>query len=137
MRDKKNNQHYDADDREAEILTSMQQEQEDEALKIQWSKIPDQKPAARPNADDSKTLAFLKKRNLVPDSTELAELQSMLDDIEGHKETRAKLLKELQQMPTTKDVHDSYQWLAYSLTFHDEKEHHPSLFEYHQKLHGQ
>lgn len=135
MRDKKNHHSYEADDREAELYTSMQNERADEALAVVWSKIPDQKPAKRPNADDEKTLAFLKKRNLMPSDAQLADLQRMLDDIEGtdHKAMRAKLLSELQSLPTTKDVHDSYEWLAYQLTFH-EKEQPPNLFHYHQQL---
>merc|ERR1712137_581869 len=71
----------------------------------------------------------------MPSDAQLADLQQMLDDIEGadHKAMRAKLLSELQSLPTTKDVHNSYEWLAYQLTFH-EKEQPPNLFHCHQQL---
>eukprot|EP00308_Calcidiscus_leptoporus_P013126 CAMPEP_0119354168 /NCGR_PEP_ID=MMETSP1334-20130426/3208_1 /TAXON_ID=127549 /ORGANISM="Calcidiscus leptoporus, Strain RCC1130" /LENGTH=214 /DNA_ID=CAMNT_0007367653 /DNA_START=23 /DNA_END=666 /DNA_ORIENTATION=- len=135
MRDKKNHRDYEADAHEGELLTSMENEAADAALAIKWSMIPDQKPAKRPNADDAQALTFFKKRSLVPSDTELADLQRILDDIEGreHKATRARMLAELQALPTTKDVQNSYQYLAYQLTFH-EADPPASLFQYHQQL---
>lgn len=135
MRDKKShNHHLEADDREAGLLVGMEHEQEDALLAEAWSKIPDQKPAIRPTTHDVKSLVLLKRKKLLPTETQLAEMQKILDDIEGHKHVRAKLLAELQALPTTQDVRDSYEWLAYSLTFHDDA-HHPTLFQYHQTLH--
>ena len=111
----------------------MSAQAQDEVDRIVWSTIPSTKPAKRPKEDDAKILALLKRTKLLPENAELAALQKMLDtDEPASKAGRAKLLTELQELPTSKPLQDSYQHLAYALTFNDEEAAaSPSLFTYH------
>ena len=119
MRDKQKHD-FAADDMEAELNDqTMQHEQQDAIDVVVWSKIPNTKPAKRPQEDDAKILAMLKRTKLLPPNAELLALQTMLDGAD-QKSQRAALLEKLQKMPTSRPLQESYRTLAYQLTFADE-----------------
>ena len=136
MRDKKARKSYEADEMEAELNDrEVAYEAAIENDRIVFSAIPDAKPAIRPKADDAKILAMLQRTKLLPPNAALQALTEMLDsDAPDHKTSRANLLKELQSLPTTKSLEETYKHLAHNLTYHDEEAaNHPSLFTFHVK----
>lgn len=130
MRDKQRKD-FASDEHEAELNDrEMEYEKAIENDVIRFSAIPDAKPAIRPKSDDAKLLAMLKKTKLLPPNAELKALQDMLDRPQG--DQRAKLLAELQSLPTTKQLQDTYRFMAYQLTFNDpDAASAPSLFTFH------
>jgi len=131
MRDKQKH-NFESDDREAELMREADHENADAELYKVWATIPNAKPAIRPKTDDAKMLSFLKAYKLMPHDSTLDGLRTVLDGDDGGR--RAKLLEDLKSLPTTQSVKDSYKWLAYSLTFKNEGEPEPSLFNFHQTV---
>jgi len=116
-------------DREADYESAIDND------KLRFSEIPNAKPAIRPKSDDAKILAMLKRTKLLPPDAALQSLQEMLDsDAPDHKTSRANLLKQLQTLPTTKSLEETYKYLAHNLTYHDpEAASSPALFSFHIK----